>query len=164
MNNRIKPLYRKENKVSLSNKYNVSKGSEYRYNRRTKLFLSDDRNYKPMNSGKHGYDYTPLFKFLLSKVGSNWDQTYSEAKARLNKPKPIFWIVALHDSQRRDIVRVGESTYYSGLFVEDSGKLAIVNPDVQLINLPNPYPGETLTFNGIVIHKTDTKNQQIEKE
>lgn len=148
MNNRIKPLYRKENKVSLSNKYNVSKGSEYRYDRHTKAFLNDDRNHKAMTSGKHGYDYTPLFKFLLSRIGSNWDQTYSEARARLNDPEPIFWMVALHESERRNFVRLGESTYYSGLFVDESGKLAIVNPEIKSSDLPIPCPGETISFNG----------------
>lgn len=74
MNNGIKLLYRKENKVSLSNKYNVTKGSEYRYERHTKAVLNDERNHKPMNSGKCGYDYTPLLKFLLSKIGSDWDK------------------------------------------------------------------------------------------
>lgn len=155
MNKRIEPLYRKENKVSLSNKYNVSKGSEYRYDRRTKAFLNDDRKHKPMNSGKHGYDYTPLYKFLLSKVGSDWDQTYSEAKARLNDPEPIFWMVALHKSKQRNFVRTGESTYYSGLFVNDDGKLAVVNPNVTFSDLPVPYPGETISFNGMTIDQTE---------
>jgi len=153
MNNRIKPLYRKENKVSLSNKYNVSTSSEYRYQRHSKAFLNDDRNHKSITSGKYGYDYTPLFKFLLSKVGGDWNQIYSEAKARLNDPEPVFWVVALHESERRDIVRLGESTYYSGLFVNDHGKLAIVNPNIAFSDLPIPYPGETITFNGIVMDK-----------
>lgn len=160
MNKKLKPLYRKENKVSLSNKYNVFKGSEYRYDRNTKAFLNDDRNHKPMSSGKHGYDYTPLFKFLLSKVGSDWDQTYSEAKARLNDTEPIFWMVALHETERREIVRLGESTYYSGLFVDGNGKLATVNPNTQMSNLPNPHPGETLTFNGIVVDKMDSQTEE----
>lgn len=162
MSNRIKPLYRKENKVSLSNKYNVSKGSEYRYDRHTKSFINDDRNHKPMNSGRYGYDYTPLFKFLLSKIGSEWDQIYSEAKARLNDSYPIFWMVALHESEHRDIVRLGESSYYSGLFVDENGKLAIVNPTVTTSDLPEPYPGETMTFNGMVIDKTDCQIERLE--
>lgn len=152
MNKQIKPLYRKENKVSLSNKYNVSTGSEYRYSRHTKASLNDDRNHKPMNSGKHGYDYTPLFKYLLSKVGSDWDETYSEAKSRLHDHAPIFWMVALHQSAQKDIVRLGESSYYSGLFVCQNGRLAIVNPNITPADLPKPHPGETLSFNGIPIN------------
>ena len=153
MNNRIKPLYRKENKVSLSNKYNVSTGSEYRYQRRSKAFQDDDRNHKSMTSGKYGYDYTPLFKFLLSKVGGDWDEIYAEAKARLNDPAPIFWMVALQESKRRNIVRIGESSYYSGLFVDDHGILTIVNPNIRTSELPDPYPGETISFNGLAIDK-----------
>jgi len=155
MNNRIKPLYRKENKVSLSNKYNVLTGSEYRYQRRSKAFLNDDRNHKSMTSGKYGYDYAPLFRFLLSKVGSDWDKIYAEAKARLNDTKPIFWMVALRESERRDFVNVGESTYYSGLFVDDDGILAIVNQNISPAELPEPYPGETISFNGITIDYSD---------
>ncbi|WEK21027.1 MAG: hypothetical protein P0Y49_07725 [Candidatus Pedobacter colombiensis] len=157
--NHKKPLYRKENKVSLSNKYNVSTGSEYRYHRHSKAFLNDDRNHKSMTSGKYGYDYTPLFKFLLSKVGSDWDQIYAEAKARLNDPAPIFWMVAMHESERRNLVRLGESTYYSGLFVNEDGKLTIVNPNVSSYDFPDPYPGETLSFNGIVIDKTGSQTR-----
>lgn len=153
MNNRIKPLYRKENKVSLSNKYNVSTGSEYRYQRHSKAFLNDDRNHKSMTSGKYGYDYTPLFKFLLSKVGSDWDKIYAEAKARLNDPEPIFWMVALQESERRSIVRLGDSTYYSRLFVDDDGILAIVNPNISSTELPDPHPGETISFNGLLMDK-----------
>jgi len=153
MNNRFKPLYRKENKVSLSNKYNVSTGSEYRYQRHSKAFLNDDRNHKSMTSGKYGYDYTPLFKFLLSKIGSDWDKIYAEAKARLNDPAPIFWMVALQESDRRSIVRLGDSTYYSGLFVDDDGILAIVNPNIGSSEFPDPRPGETISFNGLLLDK-----------
>lgn len=106
-----------------------------------------------MTSGKYGYDYTPLFKFLLSKVGSDWDKIYAEAKARLNDPEPIFWMVALQESERRSIVRLGDSTYYSGLFVDDDGILAIVNPNIGSSELPDPHRGETISFNGLLMDK-----------
>ncbi|WPU91255.1 hypothetical protein SNE25_18220 [Mucilaginibacter sabulilitoris] len=142
-----KPLYRKENKVSLNSKYNVVTGSEFRYQRHTKAFLKNESSHLPMNSGKFGYDYTPLFKFLLSKVGENWDLVFSEAKSRLDKEEPIFWLVALHPNEKRDIVGIGDSTYYSGLFVDGNGLLQKVNPDAQITNI-RVHWNETLSFNG----------------
>jgi len=155
MDRKKEPLYRKENKVSLNNKYRVVTGSEFRYQRRTKEFLKNESSHLPMNSGKYGYDYTPLFKFLLSKVGKDWDLIFSEAKSRLDKEDPIFWLVALHPNEKRDIVRVGDSTYYSGLFVDENGILKKVNPDAQ-VNDIEVYWNETLSFNGVsVVDKKD---------
>ena len=140
------PLYRKENKVSLNSKYNVVTGGEFRYQRHTKVFLKNDASHAPMNSGQFGYDYTPLFKFLLSKVGKNWDLVFSEAKSRLDKAEPIFWLVAIHSNEKRDIVHIGDSTYYSGLFVDEDGLLQKVDPDAQLDHI-NAHWNETLSFN-----------------
>ena len=55
---------------------------------------------------QRGLDYTPLFKFLLKKVGSNWDDVYSEAVSRLDRPDPIFWLVAINENQKKDYVRI----------------------------------------------------------
>ena len=42
---------------------------------------------------QHGLDYTPLYKFLLFKVGRKWDEVYSEAIARLDKKNQFFgWL------------------------------------------------------------------------
>ncbi len=58
------------------------------------LFGSDFRNSRhssnsestKMAKGKlRGLDYTPLFKFLLSKVGEKWNIVHSEAISRLDK-------------------------------------------------------------------------------
>ncbi|WP_295720441.1 hypothetical protein [Mucilaginibacter sp.] len=150
MRGKKEPLYRKENKVSLNNKYNVVTGGEFRYQRHTKAFLKDDTPHGPMISGRFGYDYTPLFKFLLSKVGKEWDLVYSEAKSRLDKEDPIFWLVAVHSHQKRDTVRCGDSSYYSGLFVDENGCLQKVNPDADLHHIKT-YWNETLSFNGEVL-------------
>ena len=66
---------------------------------------------------QHGLDYPPLFRFLLSKVGHQWDNVFSEANARLDRPDPVFWMVALHESDKRDYVVLDENSYYSGLCV-----------------------------------------------
>jgi hypothetical protein len=123
---------------------------EFRHQRNTKELLNSDRTHGTMNSGKYSYDYTPLFKFLLAKVGQLWDDVYSEAKSRLDREAPIFWLAALYPKNRKDIVRCGESSYYSGLFVDDDGFLQVVNPSAELTVRVAPF--ETLSFNGEVIH------------
>ena len=67
---------------------------------------------------QHGLDYTPLFRFLPSKVSHQWDNVFSEANARLDRPDPVFWMVALHESDNRDYVVLDENSYYSGLCVD----------------------------------------------
>ncbi|RYY34974.1 MAG: hypothetical protein EOP46_11630 [Sphingobacteriaceae bacterium] len=152
MNKDKKPLYRKENKVSLSTKYYVITGGSFRHTRNTKEFQNNEATHMSMNSGKYGYDYTPLFKFLISKVGKPWDEVYSEAKSRLDKDEPIFWMVAMHQKDRKDIVRTGQSSYFSGLFVDDDGLLQKVAPDFDEEDFGNSlyldYPRETHSFNG----------------
>ncbi len=97
---------------------------------------------------QRGLDYTPLFKFLLSKVGSNWDEVFSEAKSRLDKTEPIFWIVALHEDKKKEFIRIGESTYFSGLFVDDNGILQLVNPNLKAADMTPVCNCCTHTFNG----------------
>ena len=99
-------------------------------------------------TNKRGLDYTPLAKFLLSKVGCNWDEVFSEAVSRLDKQEPIFWLVALHDNKKKDIVRVGESAYFSGLFVDEEGILQLVNPALKAVDMKPSCTCCTHTFNG----------------
>ena len=104
-----KPLYRKVNTRARGVRHRF--GGDYRHVRNTKRAESDRGS---MHGKKQrGLDYTPLFRFLLSKVGQPWDDVSSEAVARLDKPEPIFWLVALHEHERRDVVLVGESTHFS---------------------------------------------------
>lgn len=98
---------------------------------------------------QRGLDYTPLFKFLLSKVGQRWDAVYSEASARLDKKEPIFWLVARSDAQRRDYVCTGEATYFSGLYVDDEGILRVVNPSLGAAGMQPTCTCCTHTFNGV---------------
>ena len=59
-----------------------------------------------MHPGRqNGLDYTPLFRFLLSKVGQDWDAVHSEAVARLDRQEPIYWMVALKEADKRSIFR-----------------------------------------------------------
>lgn len=104
-----------------------------------------------MHSKKaRGLDYTPLFRFLLSKVGSDWNEVFSEAKSRLNKTEPIYWIVALNENEKEDYKRIGESSYFSGLYVDKNRKLQLTNPSLQAEDLTPFCDCCTHTLNGKV--------------
>lgn len=146
-----KKLYRKEKKTGLSRSFYVTKGKEYRHERRTKSMLDFAGTFKPMNSQKLGYDYTPLYRFLLTQVGCKWDEVYSEAKRRLDKEDPIFYMVMLNPLKKwEEIVCLGgENSYWSGLTVEDN-ILVKINPDAIMTEVHCTCC--THTFNGEVIH------------
>ena len=133
----------------------------YRYERNTKSEKAVQSNRSSMHSHhRHGFDYTPLFRFLLSKVGHPWDQVFSEVNARLDRPAPIFWMVALHESDKQDYVRTDENSYYSGLWVDDAGLLQKVNPQLTPERMPTFDDTNTHTFNGVVYaHALATKTQ-----
>jgi hypothetical protein len=124
-------------------------GGDYRHRRNAEAERVSDATRGPMRGGqRRGLDYTPLFRFLLSKVGEDWDTVFGEAARRLDSTDPIFWLVARQPHERKDYVRVGESTYYSGLFIDDDNRLRKVNPDC------GPTPSCaccTHTFNGVRI-------------
>lgn len=148
MNKEIKPLYRKVN-TKARNCHHIS-GSEARYDRHIKKGMSKSMK----KSDQRGLDYTPLYKFLLSKVGEDWDKVHSQAVARLDKEEPIYHLVAKIPSKKRDYVGCDESTYYSGLYVDDDNILQKVNPNLKNEDL---YPSCwccTHTFNGTPFQKT----------
>ena len=140
-----KPLYRKVNTRARGVRHRF--GGDYRHVRNTKAAEHDRGS---MHGRKQrGLDYTPLFRFLHSKVGQPWDDVFSEAVARLDKPEPIFWLVALRDDERREVVRVGESTHFSGLYVDDNGILQLVNPDLGPEDMTPTCTCCTHTLNGV---------------
>ena len=139
--NRKKPLYRKVNTRARGVHHYF--GGDYRNNRNKESSIG-------MSQGiQRGLDYTPLFKFLLSKVGCNWDDIHSEAVSRLEKQEPIFWIVAKNKESADDYLRVGESSYYSGLFIDSNNLLQIAAPEITEKTLEPLCKCCTHTFNGI---------------
>lgn len=102
---------------------------------------------------RNGLDYTPLFKFLLSKVGEDWDLVFGEAVARLDKEDPIFWMVAQQEHEQQDYIRVGESSYYSGLYVDQENRLKVVAPEIGPETLQPRCVCCTHTFNGVTYSK-----------
>lgn len=140
------PLYRKVNTTAHGVHHRV--GGDFRDQRQ-----QPDHSMQ-LHQGMHGrkrrgLDYTPLYRFLLSKVGQNWNAVYSEAIARLDRSEPIFWLVALEQADEQDYVRTGESSYFSGLRIAPDGTLQIVNPKVGAGNLAPLCKCCTHTFNGV---------------
>ncbi|QBQ09213.1 MULTISPECIES: hypothetical protein [Pseudomonas] len=143
------PLYRSVN----TRTHNVRHGScrTYRQQRHSKSEKTSMLGRGSMHSHhRHGFDYTPLFRFLLSKVGHQWDAIFSEANSRLDRPDPVFWMVALHESEKSEYVRTDESTYYSGLYVDETGLLQKVNPQLTPAFMKPFCDCCTHTFNGVV--------------
>lgn len=159
MNNQKEPLYRKVNTKA----YNVhhNKGSDANYDRNTKKGVSKSMK-KDVN---RGLDYTPLYRFLLSKVGQDWDSVHSEAISRLDKEEPIYHLVARNDSEKRDIITCGESSRYSGLYVDENNKLQLVNSDITNEKIYPRCHCCTYTFNGKVLSNSyDDLNKLSEED
>ncbi|MEJ1353724.1 MAG: hypothetical protein RPU52_14495 [Candidatus Sedimenticola sp. (ex Thyasira tokunagai)] len=143
--NRKNPLYRKVNTRARGVHHNF--GGDYRNSRNKETPIG-------MRQGvKRGLDYTPLFKFLLSKVGCNWNDIHSEAVSRLDEQEPIYWIVAKNKESANDYVRVGESSYFSGLYVNENNILQIVAPEITEDTLEPLCSCCTHTFNGVQFTK-----------
>jgi len=163
MNRQKEKLYRKDNK--LANHYEGDRGSDYRHDRhskKTQVFL-ESGSFIPMKKRDRGMDYTPLYKFLLSKVGCNWDEVHSEAVSRLDKEDPIWYIVKLDVNPVRmggksfptSVVWMGDTSQYSALTVNEDRILVKIDENAK------PYPPSckccTFTFNGKPIPKLGEK-------
>ncbi|MBP5947596.1 hypothetical protein AB4P97_06605 [Pseudomonas sp. A1230] len=145
-----KPLYRKENTRTWGVRRNALV-AQYRDQRNTKSENRSDAVRGSMHAGKrYGMDYTPLFRFLLSRVGGNWDEIFSEAVSRLDRPEPVFWMVAIYEEDREEVVRLGESSYFNGLYVDQQKRLQIVNPALKAEDMAPRCQCCTHTFNGVV--------------
>ena len=148
MNRDKEPLYRKVNTRTHHVKHG-GEGGESRWDRNTKAFKVDPSLRGSMHPGQqHGLDYTPLFRFLLSRVGRDWVSVRSEAVARLNREDPLWYIVARSAEEERAFVRVGESSFFSGLKVDEAGLLAKVDPALSLDDMVPSCTCCTHTLNG----------------
>ena len=138
------PLYRKVNTTAHGVHHRT--GGDFS---ETRHRVSTDTSRLPMSGGtRRGLDYTPLFRFLLSKVGADWDTVFSEATSRLDRTDPVFWLVALRPEDEHEYVRTGESSYFSGLRVNAQGKLEVVNSSLGPQSLAPLCACCTHTFNG----------------
>jgi hypothetical protein len=142
---RKEPLYRKIN--TRTHHVRREGGGEFRHERHSGADWESIRG--SMHPGrKHGHDYTPLHRFLLSRVGKPWAPTRSEAAARIDDESQIAWMVAEPGQPRRDCVRTGENSYFSGLYVDDEGVLRVVEPGLSAATFLPSCTCCTHTFNG----------------
>lgn len=141
-------LYRKVN--TTAHGVHHAKGGDYRDERNSRTTKDDEALRGSMHGGhRRGLDYTPLFKFLLSKRGQAWDDVYSEAVKRLDRSEPIFWVVALPEDERQRYIRVGESSFFSGMYVDEEGTLQVVDPSLGPSSLVPFCRCCTHTLNGV---------------
>src|SRR3972149_788189 len=147
MNRRKEPLYRKMNTRAHNVHHNF--GGDARHDRHTKEGMS-----KSMKKGvERGLDYTPLYKFLLSRVGQEWSSVHSEAVSRLDKEEPIYHMVARNDAEKRRFVRCGENSIYSGLYVDENNRLQLVDPKLCNEDFSPTCHCCTATFNGTPLQR-----------
>ena len=149
--NKAQRLYRRVNTTTRHRSNHP--GAEYRHERNKKKLPAEMLPQRESMHGRHqrGLDYSPLFYFLLSKLGQCWDEVYSEAKSRLDKPEPIFWMVAQHEHQQREYVCCGEFSFFPGLFIDEQGMLQQVNPQISAEDIPVTCRCCTHTFIGEVV-------------
>ena len=142
------PLFRRVNTKARGVHHNF--GGDYRHQRNSKAEAGSESIRQSMHGKvQRGLDYTPLFRFLLSKVGSPWSKVHAEAVARLDRPDPIFWLVAAADQDKKEYVRIGESSYFSGLYIDQAGLLQLVNAHIGPSTLAPSCACCTHTFNGV---------------
>jgi len=146
MNRKKKPLYRKVNTKARGVRHGF--GGDFKDSRHKKRDSAEQVKGSMHGKKQRGLDYTPLFRFLHSKVGAEWEAVFSEAVSRLDKPEPIFWLVAIDENERRDYVRIGESTYFKGLYVDGQGTLQLTNPELKAKDLTPFCACCTHTLNG----------------
>lgn len=145
-----KLLYRPRNTTARGAGRN--RGGEYRHRRHAKNEVGSyakTGRMQAVGGRTPDRDYTPLFRFLLTKVGRRWADVHREAVARLDREAPIFWMVAVNESDRRAMIRVGEATYFSGLYVDDDGALQLVDPTLDIATMVPRCDCCTHTFNGV---------------
>jgi hypothetical protein len=142
------PLFRKVNTTAHGVHHRF--GGEFRDERKSRTARAFEGTRTSMRGTvKRGLDYTPLFRFLLSKVGEEWNGVFSEAAQRIDRKEPIFWLVALRADDEQDFVRVGEASYFSGLRGDAEGYLGIVNESLGPSSLAPQCGCCTHTFNGV---------------
>ncbi|MBR1513419.1 MAG: hypothetical protein IJ622_03920 [Bacteroidales bacterium] len=166
-----KPLYRKVNKITHNGvRYYCQETDRYRNERHKKRDVLPTRLPIKRKQSRHENDYAPLYKFLLSRVGYNWEEVFRECVSRLDKTDPIFDMVVnvnqkgvvvdttvkypeglpkeFHDFRACD----DSQTYWSTLRVDDNGLLQYVDENY-IIDINDELFGTlTASWNGHPIY------------
>lgn len=160
------PLYRKVNTTTRGVHHNS--GSDFRHDRNTKAQKNSEEIFQGMGKkAKRGLDYTPLYRFLLSKVGKDWNSTHSEAVSRLDHEDPVYHIVLEpHESKESapDYVCGGENSYFSQLYVDENNILQKVNPDFNPKEIPQWCTCCTVSFNSLPLKKDKEVVEDLKKK
>lgn len=143
-----KPLFRKVNTKAHSVRHRF--GGDFSDSRNSKKESVEQIKGSMHGKQRRGVDYTPLFKFLISKVGQDWTGIYAEAKNRIDEVDPIFWLVKDDLNFDYERIRVGESSFYSGLYVDEENVLRKINPNLTASEMTPFCQCCTHTFNGEV--------------
>ena len=139
-----KPLYRRVNTRTWGVRHGCTQ-----IDRKETGDIENRPSHQSMRQGlRHGLDYTPLYRFLISRVGQSWSAVHSEGTARLDQEEPIWHLVARSAETAQTRVRAGESSYYSGLFVDGAGVLQMTDPSLDAANMRPFCACCTHTFNG----------------
>lgn len=109
--NRKKPLYRKVNTNAKGVRHNF--GGDSKFVKNAKRDSLEQVKGSMHGKQERGKDYTPLFKFLYTKVGQDWNEVFDGVISRLNTTESIFWLVAINQDEKESYVRIGGSTYFS---------------------------------------------------
>ena len=158
---RAAALFRSVNTQTHGVKHRV--GGDFRTSRGGKETPENNGGRTSMHGkARRGRDYTPLFKFLISKVGKPWDEVFAEAKSRLDTTEPVFWLVARSEAEQRDFVRIGESSYFSGMYVDAERRLQLVNPTLKPDDMTPTCACCTHTLNGVRFGHLLTSQAQAE--
>ncbi|MGL5689956.1 MAG: hypothetical protein ACRDD8_03955 [Bacteroidales bacterium] len=136
-----KPLWRKVNKDRRISDCD----SKYDKNRKRGVNRS-------MASKRNGRCFKPLYHFLLSSVGRNFNDVYSVIKLRLEACDidRVYDIISLKSdiTEIEPTVKVGRNSIYSTLYIDADNILRVAHPDVCNEQI---YPSCTCcthTFNG----------------
>ena len=168
-----KPLYRKVNKITHNGfRFYSQETDRYRNERHMKQDVLPTQLSIKRKQSRHDNDYAPLYKFLLSRVGCKWDETFSECVSRLDKAEPIFDMVVnvnpkgmvvdkaledlpkgFHDYRACDDSR----TYWSTLYVDDNGTLQFVDEHYVIDVDDELYGILTASWNGKPIYPSQKK-------
>lgn len=136
-----KPLWRKNNR----DKRVMKSHSKYDKNKKNGVKHS-------MSSHKNGRCFKPLYNFLLSSVGKNFDVVRSEALRRIESCDAA----RLYDIISRDtdtenieaITRISESSTFSTLYIDSDNILRVAHPEICNEHISPTCYCCTHTFNG----------------
>jgi len=148
MNRRKKPLFRKVN--TRTHRVVHDFGGDYKHTRNKKRDTREQVKGAMRSKQRRGLDYTPLYRFLLSKVGADWGEVYQEASSRVDDVERLYDIVARQEDDRKDYVATGESSYFSGLYVDEDNILQLTNPSLTAKDMVPSCSCCTHTLNGKV--------------